>query len=191
MFFPWCGPNYLSALRHTSDLCASSTICLKLHSHTTLFNAHSCKVLYSGPDICHKPKLFFFNTTADAGVLIQAVFVCFVFFVSEVGAILCRGSNYSNKLTTKLTVKSSLTPCLLYISSSLPPNFLFLHPSCLFCPSRRVLRAATLCFVSATAQSVGVERDSSCPNILETSTPSTTSSPLRYIDWNTILHTNT
>lgn len=47
-------------------------------------------------------------------------------------------------------------------------------------PSRWILPSVTLCFVSATLQGVVVGRDSFCPDIWEMSTPSTTSSALRY-----------
>lgn len=53
-------------------------------------------------------------------------------------------------------------------------------PSLSLSPSRRILPSVTLCFVSATLQGVVVGRDSFCPDIWEMSTPSTTSSALRY-----------
>lgn len=67
-----------------------------------------------------------------------------------------------------------------FLHLSFLPIWHILPPPLSFPPSRWILPSVTLCFVSATLQGVVVGRDSFCPDIWEMSTPSTTSSALRY-----------
>ena len=95
-----------------------------------------------------------------------------------------RGGAHRHQSETHLCCMLTLAWCCDQVLF-LPTSILFTHlthppPPLSFPPSRWILPSVTLCFVSATLQGVVVGRDSFCPDIWEMSTPSTTSSALRY-----------